>query len=214
MITGDYRDLFVAIGTASAGLIGLLFVAISVAPRRSPTTQDAVVRQVRASAALLAFTNALAVSLFGLVPGQTVGYPATVLGVIGVFFALAAMRSLLAGFVGTPVRDLYHRRQLGWVLAILVIFGLELTGGILLLLDPHSSHVGLISNLLIASLLVGVARAWDLVGYWGTGIISSLAVLAGRGDERRPLPEAADPDGDTNGDRDELLPPGRSPTRP
>jgi hypothetical protein len=202
MITGDYRDLFAAIATASAGLIGLLFVAISVAPRRNPTTNDAVVREVRASAALLAFTNALAVSLFGLVPDQNVGYPATVLGVIGVFFTLASMRSLFAGFAAKSDRELHNRRQLVWILSLLVIFGFELAGGILLLLDSRSGHVGLISNLLVTSLLVGVARAWELVGHSGTGIVSSLTVLAGRGEQRRPLPEASDTDGDVDPARD------------
>ena len=33
MVTGIYRDLFVAIATAAASLTGLLFVALSVAPR-------------------------------------------------------------------------------------------------------------------------------------------------------------------------------------
>lgn len=81
MIIGAYRDLFAAIATAAAALTGLLFVAISVAPRHSSTTEDGVLQDVRAAASLLAFTNALAVSLFGLVPGNNVGYPAVVLGV-------------------------------------------------------------------------------------------------------------------------------------
>jgi len=44
----------------------------------------------------LSFTNALAVSLFALVPGTNPGFPAVVLGVIGLVFTAAAIRSVLA----------------------------------------------------------------------------------------------------------------------
>jgi hypothetical protein len=63
----------VAIAAAAGSLTGLLFVAMSVAPRRPLNPGSAVIQQVRATAALLAFSNALAVSIFGLVPGATEG---------------------------------------------------------------------------------------------------------------------------------------------
>jgi hypothetical protein len=40
--------------------------------------------------------------------------------------------------------------------------------------------VQLIGYALVTSLLVGIARAWELVGGVDTGIIASLVVLAGR----------------------------------
>jgi hypothetical protein len=84
VVFGTYRELFAAIAATAGALTGLLFVAISVAPRRGPVSGLPVIQQVLAAAALLAFINALAVSLFGLVPGTNVGYPAVVLGVIGI----------------------------------------------------------------------------------------------------------------------------------
>jgi hypothetical protein len=39
--------------------------------------------------------------------------------------------------------------------------------------------VGQIGDVLIASLLIGIARAWELVGEWDTGIVSSVALLFG-----------------------------------
>ena len=84
VIHSDYPGFFAA-GAATAGaLTGLLFVAMSVAARHDPGYIPPVIRQVRAAAALLAFVNALAVSLFGLVPGNGLGIPATVLGVAGI----------------------------------------------------------------------------------------------------------------------------------
>ncbi len=73
-----------AIAASAASLTGLLFVALSVAPRTGPSRRPSLIQQVRAAAALLAFLNALAVSLFGLVPGTNVGYPAAILGLSGV----------------------------------------------------------------------------------------------------------------------------------
>jgi hypothetical protein len=60
---GTYRELFVATAGAAGALTGLLFVALSITPLRGPSTDHPVIRQVRVAAALLAFVNALAVSL-------------------------------------------------------------------------------------------------------------------------------------------------------
>ena len=84
MVVGGFRDLFVAIATCAATLIGLLFVAMSIAQGRSQNHPQEI-REFRAAAALLAFTNAFTVALFGLVPGTNVGIPAAIVGLIGVF---------------------------------------------------------------------------------------------------------------------------------
>lgn len=176
MIFGTYRELFAAIAGSSGALTGLLFVALSVAPRREPGSAPAVIREIRAAAAMLAFTNALAVSLFGLVPGTNVGYPAASLGVIGILFTAAGMRSVLSS---QPTRR-QNLGQLGLVILLLAIFGAELAAGIAVLADPRrSTPVQVISYALITSLIVGIARAWELVGDRDTGLFASIAVLAG-----------------------------------
>ena len=96
VVSATYRDLFATVATAAGALTGLLFVALSLVPRRASGSGLSVIQQVRAAAAWLAFTNALAVGLFGLVPGTNVGYPALVLGVIGIAFTVAGIRSILA----------------------------------------------------------------------------------------------------------------------
>jgi hypothetical protein len=176
VVLATYRELFAAIASSAGALTGLLFVAMSVAPRRNLVSGPVVIQQVRAAAALLAFTNALAVSLFGLVPGNNVGYPAAVLGVIGVLFTAAGMRSILS----SPSTLHRRRRQLGLIILLLLIFGVELAEGIVLIADPHRiGPVQVIGNALVASLLTGIARAWELVGDRDTGIIASIAVLTG-----------------------------------
>jgi hypothetical protein len=111
---------------SAAALTGLLFVALSVAPRPNPDSGPRVIQQVRAAAALLAFTNALAVSLFSLVPGTIAGYPAVVTGVIGILFTAAAIRSIRSSQSAKRLQ----RRQIGLIGLLLLIFGTELAAGI------------------------------------------------------------------------------------
>jgi hypothetical protein len=176
VVTGTYRDLFTAIATSGAALTGLLFVAMSVAPRHSPSDRPVVIRQVRAASSILAFTNALGVSLFGLVPGNNAGYPATVLAVIGIFFAAAGTRSIFSSHLARR----HAPRQLALIVLLLATFGFELAGGVDLIQNPRSvGGLQLVGNLLAGLLLIGIARAWELVGDRDTGIITSIAVLAG-----------------------------------
>jgi len=193
VLAGTYRDLFAAIAGCAGALTGLLFVAVSVSPRWGKQTSPQVIQQVRAAAALLAFTNALAVSLFGLVPGTNVGYPALALGVIGLLFTAAGMRSI---FSSRSMLRRHWRRQIGLIALLLVIFGTELVNGAIVLSNPADrSSVQAITYAIVASLIVGVARAWELVSDRDTGIIASIAVLTGHdhplsGRDGEPAPAA------------------------
>jgi hypothetical protein len=205
VIVGAYRDFMTTIAASAASLTGLLFVALSVTRRANALESPAVVQQIRAAAALLAFFNALAVSLFGLVPGTNVGYPALVLGISGLSFTAAALRSILSSRVTVGLL----RRQAGLIIVLLLIFGTELVNGITLLVSPGSTNpVEIISYALVASVLVGIARAWELVGDRDTGIFASIAVLAEHQHQHQHQPgqsaaggSGAPGGGDTPGDR-------------
>jgi len=175
VITGDTRDLFIAVATAAASLTGLLFVAITVTPRPADGHPHSVIHQVRSAAALLAFTNPLAVTLFGIVPNNNAGYASIGLGIVGVLFSLASARSFLSD-------ESARRRflsQVPLIIGLLAVFVTEVWYGVELVRNHHNQGaLDSISNVLVASLLIGIARAWEFVGDRDTGIWSSIAVLA------------------------------------
>ena len=175
MVVGNYRDFFVVIASSSATLIGLLFVAMSVSMGRAQAHPQ-VIREFRAAASLLAFTNPFTVALFGLVPGTNIGYPAAIVGIIGVLFIAAGIRTTLS----LPFQQQHRRPQLTLIVALLVVFGFQIADGIELIVDSHhGAALGTIGNVLIASLLIGIGRSWELVGEWDAGLFASLGRLIG-----------------------------------
>jgi hypothetical protein len=178
VLTGAYQGLLTAVSSAAAALTGLLFVALSITSRSRVAVYPTVIRDVRAAAALLAFSDVLSVSLFSLVPGTNAGYPALVTGVIGLMFTAASLRSIIA----SPETTASHvRRQASLILLLLVAFGFEVSGGIQLIVRPASpGGAQTVSYVLVGLVLVGIARAWELVSDRDTGILASIAVLAGR----------------------------------
>jgi hypothetical protein len=175
MVVGGYRDLFSAIAGSGGALTGLLFVALSVSvPRPRPNAATPLVRQIRAAAALLCFVNALAVSLYGLVPGGNIGYPALAVGIIGIVFTAAAIRSIVAS--RTSRRQQFG--QVGLFVLLLLIFGTGVvSGGAVIGNAGNAAQVQLIGYALVSSLLVGISRAWELVGDRDTGLLASLESL-------------------------------------
>ena len=165
-----------AIASASGALTGLLFVALSVTQGREATPNPPVIQQVRAAAALVAFVNALTVSLFALVPGTHLAYPTIALGFVGIVYTAAAIRSIVV----SEATKRQAMGQMGLVLVLLLIFGSEITAGVILLVgSAKATAEQVIGYALCTSLLVGVARAWELVGERGTGLIASIGELTG-----------------------------------
>jgi hypothetical protein len=192
VVVGAYREFFAATAAAAGSLTGLLFVALSVTGRRGMVSGPAVFQQVRAAAALLAFTNALVVSLFALVPTTNAGYPAIALGVIGILFSGAGLRSILSS--GSTLREQWRQHVL--VTFLMVIFGTELVAGIAAVARPAAGMpLQVIGYALVTSLIVGIARAWEIVGDRDTGILASLAVLTGRTSPDGTPPATAQPGG-------------------
>lgn len=175
-MTSSFRELLVAISSAAGALTGLLFVAMSVTPHRGALQGPRIIHQVRAAAAILSFSNALSVSLFSLVPGTNVGTPALVLGVIGILFTGASVRSIRTS--EATIRQ--QRQQLGVLFLLLAIFGTEFIAGLIATLgQPGSGTADAIGYALVGSVIFGISRAWEFVGDIDTGLSASVGVLLG-----------------------------------
>ena len=161
-MTPPSLDTFLAASAGVAGaLIGLLFVAISVAQERLTAENANPAHRVRASAALTAFGNALAVALFGLVPGIGLRGPAFVVGLLGLLFVVASLLLLLRVRESHPVPP----RDVLFLAGLVAVFGLQLYYALRLI--ATAGDVGAargIAVLIIVCFFIGIARAWELVG--------------------------------------------------
>jgi hypothetical protein len=156
-----FHDFFTAASAVVGALIGLLFVAISVSQERLSESGGAQSHRIRASAALTVFTNALTVSLFALIPGIHLGWPALIAAALGEIFVAASLVSLYRLRREQPRAF----RESFFLLGFAVIFGVQLVTGIQLTGDDENvGYVRTLAILVVVSALGGIARSWELIG--------------------------------------------------
>ncbi|HEY2318748.1 MAG TPA: hypothetical protein VGH67_10635 [Solirubrobacteraceae bacterium] len=179
MIPEDFHDFFVAAAGVAGALVGLLFVAVSVTQERLAKEGESQLHRVRASAALTSFSNALAVSLFALIPGVGVGWPAAIVAVLGLFFIAGSVMSLVR------LRRRHHTgpREALFLAGQTVACLIQLIAGISATRTPGSvGDIRAVAIIVIVNFLIGIARAWELIGGPEIGLVHELRLL-GHADE-------------------------------
>jgi hypothetical protein len=190
------HDLFFAAAGVAGALVGLLFVAISVEHDRITARDADQVSRVRARSALTAFTNALAVSLWALIPGNGLAISAVAAGTGGVLFVIASVLSVrrmaqVRGHQPERIRDV------AFLITQLIVFALQILNGVRLLVHPHGLDPAEdIADLVVVCFLIGIYRSWELIGGPDIGLGHELRGLIRHQDEDagagHPPPAIAD----------------------
>src|SRR2546427_3783379 len=154
-----WHDFNVALVTAAAGLLGLLFVALSIHIRALNDQRNAELRSV-ARTVFLGYVVALAFGFFALLPQSltTSGLELIALNLAALVpFAGAARSGLRATGVG------YDRRvTMGQFAAGFVLIAISLTGAIGVTVGELWA-IYLSAGIAILSLLWGVFNTWELI---------------------------------------------------
>lgn len=168
MVSADFQPFFTASVAASAALIGLLFVSVSIAPERvfGPTSES--VRQAQALSAFTALANIFFISMASLIPHQPFGVVVT----IAALPAVAQTLGLLRLFPHWRAARIVWR-GLFLFLASGVVYFYEVASGIELWRSPGSlDALYSLLYLLLGAYAIGLGRAWELLGAPRSGMLS------------------------------------------
>jgi hypothetical protein len=180
----SYTGFFSGSATIAGALVGLLFVALSVAPERLRGDTASAEHQAIAATAFTALVDALFVSLIGLQPGGGLRYGAVSLGALGLTSScgLAVRLWRLRGSERLSRRWPYLLSFIIAVYAAQVVSGLVVGG---------AAQADLTATFVYIMFAVGISRSWELLGLRGGGPLDLLA----QGLTSRNRGSSATPDG-------------------
>jgi hypothetical protein len=170
MAPEGFAEFFLASAGAGGAFVGLLFVAISIGPRRTfgdPTVMGAP-RQHLAEATLLTLANGFVVSSIALIPTVNVGWIALGGGMWGVATAVHLGRRFARVHRHGPAHHAPRPHLLRVVSLSLVataVWAVEGLLGLRLVLRPSDvATFGWLAVVVIGLYGLGIARAWTLLG--------------------------------------------------
>jgi len=152
VVPHDLTVFFTASSAVAGTLIGLLFVSIQLRYDDILGTTGQTNSRSVANAAFTALANALAVSLWALVPTVNLGYPA---GIIALFCVYSSLRSHLRQAKALSLS------LLGFSLGVYVY---QVVICALLVIHPHDrSDVYTLAYGVFAAMAAGLSRCWQLL---------------------------------------------------
>lgn len=185
MVTADYQPFLTASVAASAALIGLLFVSISIAPERVFGEKAESGRMAQALSAFTALTNVFFISFASLIPRLPIGPVVTVVAIP----ALLQTLGLLLLFPQWKNQGAIRRGLILFVIS-LAIYGYEMAYGIQLWVRPSTNGLTGLLELLLGAYAIGLGRAWELLGARRLGWTGLVAAAWHRLRQRSPKPNA------------------------
>jgi hypothetical protein len=175
VVPANLHDFFLGSAGVAGALIGLLFVAISVSGERLARAEAAAqTLRIRAYGALTAFINALVISLFALIPDAGVGTASLVVAIVGLLFVAAALLSLIRvqHLRWATGRDTLFLAGQVAVFVLQLIYGIQIMGR-----SNDPSGVDALAILVVVCFLIGISRAWELIGGPSIGITHEVLAL-------------------------------------
>lgn len=176
MVSSDFFNFFIASAGAGAALVGLLFVAVSIAPEAIVTSKAPMERQAVAGSAFTALINAFFLSLVALVPHFNFGSVVVPFSCLCLVTTLIQARHLLLH--PKSWQSLLRRTFL--VLLSVGLYSLELVNGVQLLAAPSFAQPAIVFEVvwcIIGAFAIGLTRAWQLLGAQRYGIMGWLSPL-------------------------------------
>jgi hypothetical protein len=182
MVPPQFTNFFLASSGAAAALVGLLFVAISVAPEHIVQANAPIERQAMAASSFTALLNAFFISLAALIP-LNIGTVILLMSTIGLINSSFLAWNLLK----ERGRWLNVARRVFLILVSFIIYGFEFYNAIVIIREPDTvGNFYVLAGLLLGVYLIGLTRAWQLLGarrYGLGGWLSPLREL----DETMPI---------------------------
>jgi hypothetical protein len=161
MVSPGLVSFFTASVGAGAALIGLIFVAVSIAPERTVMIGAPLERQAVAASAFSALINAFFISLFALIPGESLGWVTLTMSLLGLWSTVFLGWNLLKH----PLGWRNAIRRLSLILVGIIVYGFELYSAVMLIKAPSDPYAAFtLATLVGIAYGLGLTRAWQLLG--------------------------------------------------
>ena len=173
MVPETFNNFFLASAGIGATLVGLIFVAVSIAPEHNVQANAPIERQAMAASSFTALLNAFFISFGALIPGF-IGPLTLVMSTLGLINSSLLAWNLL------KERERWQNvvRRVFLILVSIIIYGYEFYFAILIILEPNSvGNIYTLAGLLLGVYGIGLTRAWQLLGARRFGLGGWLSPL-------------------------------------
>ncbi len=155
-----WHEFYALLGTASAALIALLFVAVSIGTGvLTPDPESRKNTGTYMSPVVFHYANVLFLSLIALVPTQTWESFGLVIGVASIGSVIYSI-VIAVRVHRNPISDLPDRLCYGFIPMLCYAVGLVVA---LLLFEEKTAGLNLLAGAALLLLVINIRNAWDLM---------------------------------------------------